>query len=128
LNAFYYPWNNVPPGQSAGSRQLDGGTVEWQSDSTAGTFYDYSHIKLLAVDIYSAHVITHEYGHNVMHNVYGSSPGTYFPTTDCTSPHYIEYAGGTNCGCTDGWADFWSAAVRNGPVGKFRWHEPCTRG
>src|SRR5205823_3758605 len=44
LNAFFFPWDQVPPGQAAGSRQPDGATAEWQADSTAGTFFDYNHV------------------------------------------------------------------------------------
>jgi len=122
-NAFYYPWYAVSPN---GSRQPDGGTAEWTWGNEDGTYYDYSHINLATVDAFSPHVSTHEYGHNVMHNVYGSSPGTYFPTNDCTSPHYIERAGGTNCSWTEGWADFYALAVLNDPVWKWGCFAPCT--
>jgi hypothetical protein len=122
LDAFFFPYYQVPPGESAGSRLPDGGTAEWSSGDNDGTYYNYDHINLADVDAWSPHTVVHEYGHNVMHNVYG----LYFPTNDCPSPHYLTGAGGTNCSWTEGFADYYSLIVLNDPVYKWGCAQPCT--
>jgi hypothetical protein len=88
-------------------------TVEWQFDSTVGTYYIAGeHVHLLGDDRKSPDTIIHEMGHNVMYNVYGHT----FPQTDCPSPHYINVSSGTICAWTEGWADFYALAVNGDPV------------
>jgi hypothetical protein len=89
--------------------QPGGSIVEWSPTSTHGTHYHPGgHIHLKSGDLDNvAHTIVHEYGHNVMYTVYHN----YFPTNDCPSPHYINRVGGTNCGWTEGWANFFALAV-----------------
>ncbi|MBX7234579.1 MAG: hypothetical protein K1X65_09365 [Caldilineales bacterium] len=105
--AFLYP-----PNQPGGS------IVEWAPTENSGCtacYYPGGHIHLRGGQLDDvATVIVHEYGHNVMNNAYAS-----FPTNDCVSPHYIDKIGGTNCGWTEGWADFFALAVLNDT--SFRW-------
>ena len=55
----------------------------------------------------SADVVTHEYGHAVMSNLYaGFSPS--WPTSDCPSPHYVNKASGPGCALIEGFANFWA--------------------
>jgi|GEM_PF-7071612 len=123
IDAFRYTWDKVPPGVPAGSRQPDGVTVEWEPGSTDGTYYrgDERRVHLADVDANSGHTVLHEYGHAVMHNVYGG----YFPVNDCPNPHYITSAGGNNCSWTEGWANFFSLAVKNDPVYTWGCARPC---
>lgn len=122
LKAFYFPWYAVPPGGTPGTRQPDGATVEWQTDSTEGARYDLNHILLGAEDAYSAHTVTHEYGHASMHSVYG----LYWPPTDCGDWHGIGTASGIVCAWTEGWADYWSLIVLNDPIYTWGCAPPCT--
>lgn len=103
--AFLYP-----PNQPGGSK------VEWSPASAHGTHYHPGgNIHLMSGDLDNyAHVLTHEYGHQIMYNRYG-----FFPTNDCPSPHYIEKLGGVNCGWTEGWANFYALSVLNDT--SFRW-------
>jgi hypothetical protein len=124
IDAFTYTWDKVPSGVPAGSRQPDGVTAEWEPGSTDGTYYrrDERRIHLADVDANSAHTVLHEYGHAVMHNVYGG----YFPVNDCPSRHYVSQISGTNCSWTEGWADFFSIVVLYDPVYKWGCALPCT--
>ncbi len=63
----------------------------------------------------SKDTVAHEAGHNTMYNAYGN----YMPPNDCVSPHYLHKFGGTNCGWTEGWADFTSMFVWGDPVYTF---------
>jgi hypothetical protein len=123
IDAFLYTWDKVPPGVPAGSRQPDGVTVEWEPGSTDGTFYRRSErrIHLEDVDANSGHTVLHEYGHAVMHNVYGD-----MPVNDCPSPHFITEAGGNNCSWIEGWANFFSIVVKYDPVYTWGCTLPCT--
>lgn len=89
------------------------GVVEWGYYSNDGTYYSYGgNIHLKGVDRMSPDTVIHEYGHNVMWNLYGN----WFPYNDCISPHYINKIGGTNCGWTEGWADFFPLYVNGNPT------------
>jgi len=111
LDAFFHPWYCTPYCSSNGSWDPDGATAEWSYTSTDGDYFDYSKVNLEGTTRNSASTIIHEYGHAIMQNVYGGS-GT-FPTNDCPSPHYIQYLGNWNCAWTEGWANYFSMAVRN---------------
>ena len=66
----------------------------------------------------SAHVVTHEYGHVVMANLWqGFSPN--WPTSDCPSSHFIQSVSGPGCALSEGWGDFWSWYSTGDPVWKF---------
>ena len=122
LSAFFYPWYCTPYCAADGAWLPDGGTAEWSFSSTDGDYFDYSKINLEGDTRNSASTIIHEYGHNIMQNVYGGSGS--FPTNDCPSPHYIQYVGNWNCAWTEGWADYFSMAVRN--EGFYRWASGST--
>lgn len=47
--------------------------------------------------------VSHEYGHRLMHDLYG----THTPT-GCPSPHYFNQASGGRCAWSEGWAIFWA--------------------
>jgi hypothetical protein len=57
----------------------------------------------------TSHVILHEYGHNIMYNVYHE----YFPYNDCGGDHYIPNLSGPRCAWFEGWATFFALAVTN---------------
>ena len=122
MDGFFSTWNAVPPGVQAGSRQPDGVTAEWQPGSSAGTFYRKSsrRIKLVDVDANSRSTVLHEYGHAIMHNVYGD-----FPATDCPATHLIEKQSGVICAWTEGWADFFSLYVNEDPIYTHGCAQPC---
>ena len=78
----------------------------------------------------SADVVTHEYGHAVMSNLWaGFSPS--WPTSDCPpSGHQIQRVSGPGCALSEGFANFWAwysnelydgdgTAANDGPV--FNW-------
>ncbi len=89
------------------------GIARWTPSSTDGTYYRLGeHIHLKGVDKKSSDTVIHEYGHNVMYNIYGR----WFPINDCPSPHYINRIGGKNCGWTEGWADFFPLFVNGNPT------------
>lgn len=105
--AFLYPPN-----------QPGGAIVEWSPTENSGCTACYTpggriHMRGSQLDDV-AHVIIHEYGHNIMNNIYRR-----FPTNDCPSPHYVNKTGGANCGWTEGWANFFALAVLGDTV--FRW-------
>lgn len=96
--------------------QPGGGKVEWSPTSTDGTYYQWGeNIHLAGADLDVPHVLMHEYGHNIMYNIYGN----YMPRNDCPSPHYVNKYSGSDCGWTEGWADFFALAVLNDNL--FRW-------
>lgn len=97
------------------------GIARWSPSSTDGTYYRIGeHIHLAGVDKRSPDTVVHEYGHNVMYNVYGN----WFPYNDCPSPHYIQRIGGSNCGWTEGFANFFSMFVNGNPV--YTWPSGAT--
>jgi hypothetical protein len=82
------------------------GTAMWSESSTDETYYDVGgQIHLVGAAKKAPDVVVHEYGHNVMYNVYG-----YYPPGDCTG-HDIPDASNPGCGWTEGWADFFALAV-----------------
>ena len=113
--AFLYP-----PGDPGGC------TIVWSPTSTE----KYSHfdaygengalptfqVHLNAKDPISTETAIHEYGHNVMYNVYNRNLPPY---KDVCPPggHSIGEVYGTNpvCAWVEGWADFFPLAVNNDP-------------
>ncbi len=92
------------------------GTAEWKIDSTDGAYYSRGgNIHLKGEDPLSNTVVGHEYGHNMMWNIYGA----WMPTTYCPSPHYVQLTSHVNCAWTEGWANFITLAANNDPV--YRW-------
>jgi len=67
---------------------------------------------LAGVDKKSADTSIHEYGHNVMWNVYGH----WWPDTHCPSPHYLSSIEDLACAWTEGWADFHPLVVNGNSV------------
>lgn len=122
LAAYFQPWYCTPYCGADGAWLPDGATAEWSFTSTDGDYFDYSKINLEGTTRNSASTIIHEYGHAIMQNVYGGS--AYFPTNDCPSPHYIQYIGNWNCAWTEGWANYFSMAVRGENF--YRWASGST--
>jgi hypothetical protein len=92
------------------------GTVSWNIDSLVGNYYaPGGYIYLQGEAPLSDAMVGHEYGHNIMHNVYGSSD----PTSYCPNPHIINGASHVNCAWTEGWAIFISMAANNDPDYEF---------
>jgi hypothetical protein len=68
---------------------------------------DNGWISIEPPDQQSGDVVTHEYGHVVMANLWsGFTPN--WPTMDCPSPHFIEAVSGPGCALSEGWANFWA--------------------
>lgn len=112
IRVWKYIWFQT--GSSQSPQETSGqSTVQWKIDSTDGTYYSRGgNIHLDGDDPLSKTVVGHEYGHNMMWNIYGA----WMPTTYCPSPHYIQYASHVNCAWTEGWANFITIAVNNEPV------------
>lgn len=123
MDGFFSTWNQTPPGAPAGSRQPDGVTVEWQPGSTVHPHYNHHsrRVKLKDIDANTHSTPLHEYGHAVMHNVYGT-----LPPIDCPSQHSIEKVSATNCAWLEGWADFFSIYVAGNPIYTHGCALPCT--
>lgn len=113
IKAWKYVWFNT--GSSQSPQETAGpATVEWKIDSIHGDHYHPGgNIHLTGNAALSASIVLHEYGHNVMYNVYGLIPGW------CPDPHYINLSSNVQCAWTEGWANFFAIAVNNDPV--FRW-------
>lgn len=93
-------------------------TVQWKIDSTDGTYYNPGgNVHLAGVDPLSplGVVAKHEYGHNVMYNIYGN----YMPPNPNCNPHTIQGSTSQGCAWTEGWTEFLSSAVNNDPT--FYW-------
>ena len=58
-------------------------------------------------DQQSADVVTHEYGHVVMANLWALFTPNW-PTSDCPSPHIVTLASGPGCALSEGFAGFWA--------------------
>ena len=101
-------------GSSQSPQETGGpGTVEWKLSSTDGTYYSLGgNIHLAGADPLSTTVVAHEYGHNIMYNVYG---GWWPAVTNC-NPHWIQLNSSTTCAWTEGFANFISIVVNNIPV------------
>jgi hypothetical protein len=93
-------------------------TVQWKLSSTDGTYYNPGgNVHLAGVDPLSplGVVAKHEYGHNIMYNIYGN----YMPPNPNCNPHTIQAALSAGCGWTEGWTEFLTSAVNNSPT--FYW-------
>jgi len=101
------PWGATLPGAC---------TVKWGPDSIDGTFYrpgEYVHLK--ADDPWSYHNVMHEYGHNVMWNVYGG----WMPASSCPDPHYMFGEEEVGCAWKEGWATSFAIICSDDPV--YKW-------
>jgi hypothetical protein len=92
--------------------------IRWTPTSTDGTFYtpndDTVHLVAADPDIRSN--VVHELGHGVMDNAYHDN----FPTTEPACQHHtIEGSYGPVCAWTEGFADWFQAAIYNDPVYDF---------
>ena len=123
MDAWLYTRNHVPPGEPLGSRQPDGVTVEWEPGSDDGNYYFSFDRRVHLEDIgaNSSNLVLHEYGHAIMHNVYG-----FMPANDCPSPHNIELLSTSRCAWSEGWASFFSIFVKHQPVYTHPCALPCS--
>jgi hypothetical protein len=88
--------------------------IQWTPTSTDGTFYNtgQDRVHLRAADPDARSVVVHELGHGVMDNAYHDN----FPSAEPScQTHFIERANGPVCGWTEGFADWFQAAVYNDP-------------
>ncbi len=99
------------------ARQFIGGwdfgssTILWYPTSTDGSYYlEGENIHLKGEDYMSADTVIHEFGHNYMWSKKGHFTNT------CPNPHYIQVAYNTQCGYTEGWANFLALAVNENPT------------
>ncbi len=112
--AWKFVWFGTGSAQSP-QETAGPGTILWSVDSTDGTYYNTGgQIHLRGEDRLAPDVSIHEYGHNVMYNLY-----QWWPITNCPSPHYIQLYSGPNCSWTEGWANYFALAVNGDPV--FNW-------
>lgn len=88
--------------------------IEWEPGSTEGTYYDPGddEVRLLAADPGNPWVVIHELGHGVMDDVYEDN----YPQigSEC-SPHYVTRRSGPACAWSEGFADWFGAAVLDNP-------------
>jgi hypothetical protein len=68
---------------------------------------DEVHLRANAPDFRS--IVVHELGHAVMDDVYNDN----FPDANCPDPHFITGESGVNCAWTEGFPDWYQAAVFN---------------
>lgn len=88
--------------------------IEWEPGSTDGTYYDTGddEVRLLAADPDTPWVVIHELGHGVMDDVYEDN---YPPIGAECSPHYVTRRSGPACAWSEGFADWFGAAVLSEP-------------
>jgi hypothetical protein len=60
--------------------------------------------------------LLHEYGHKIMHDVYWTMPKPLAFWNSVDSEHYIYTCSSPELGWTEGWAEFFAAAVQNWPT------------
>lgn len=99
----------LPTDNIAGEQEIDG--TPWGPHYHPGGEIHFDVPSALAPS-----VVSHEYGHLLMYDMYGDSwPGG----TWCPSPHYWNAAHSEACAWREGWANFWGvlglAAVRTAP-------------
>jgi len=90
-------------------------TVLWKLSSTDGTYYSPGgNVHLMGVDPLAPLGVPakHEYGHNIMYNIYGN----YMPPNPNCNPHSIPKALSAGCGWTEGWTEFLTSVVNNEPA------------
>ncbi|NGY62535.1 hypothetical protein G7043_26790 [Lentzea sp. NEAU-D13] len=68
---------------------------------------DEVHLRANAPDFRS--IVVHELGHAVMDDVYNDN----FPNANCPSPHFINGESGASCAWSEGFPDWYQAAVFN---------------
>jgi len=104
--AYYFPSDGSHTGPC---------TVEWDDNSTVWENYDPGgHVYLGADDPCSPHVVLHEYGHNVMWNVY-----EVWPPDQCPEPHHFWDEEDRCCAWTEGWANAFCLIVSGDPC--YKW-------
>jgi hypothetical protein len=106
---------NWIPGDCWSARHKDCRVVRflWTPTSTDGSFYQPNEntVHLRADDPNFRSIVVHELGHAVMDEVYNDN----FPAAPNCSPHFIQRASSTGCAWTEGFADWYQAAVYNDP-------------
>ncbi|GAA0250909.1 hypothetical protein GCM10010492_58970 [Saccharothrix mutabilis subsp. mutabilis] len=106
---------NWTPGDCWDARHTDCRVVRfrWTPTSTEGAFYrtGENRVYLRADDPNFRSVVVHELGHAVMDEVYEDD----FPRTENCSPHFIHRTSSPSCAWTEGFADWYQAAVYNDP-------------
>ncbi|MHA3701447.1 IPT/TIG domain-containing protein [Jatrophihabitans sp. YIM 134969] len=81
--------------------------VMWQADHASGSNWTPDRVYLGATSPDSEDVPTHEYNHELMYDLYGST----FPSTTNCSPHYLFSVSSTTCAWTEGYADWADVSV-----------------
>ncbi|WP_228122628.1 hypothetical protein [Saccharothrix syringae] len=106
---------NWTPGDCWDARHTNCRVVQfrWTPTSTQGPFYrtGEKRVYLRADDPNFRSVVVHELGHAVMDEVYEDN----FPRADNCSPHYLNRASSQGCAWTEGFADWYQAAVYDDP-------------
>jgi hypothetical protein len=102
-------------------------TLEWQDGldpppNSGDAYYSpHGNIHIFHDEPLSVSVVHHEYGHNIMHNVYGVDYDERREACDPNLDHTYQALGNDGCAWNEGWATFIDLAVRNDPV--YRWYD-----
>jgi hypothetical protein len=123
-DAFRFVYNN---GSQYQSTPITTGptTLEWQDGLAPpagnGEAYYTTHgnIHIFNDQPLSVSVVHHEYGHNIMHNVYGVDYDSLREACDPNLPHTYQALGNDGCAWNEGWATFIDLATRNDST--YRW-------
>ncbi|MEU6148868.1 hypothetical protein ABZ816_02600 [Actinosynnema sp. NPDC047251] len=106
---------NWTPGDCWDARHTNCRVVQfrWTPTSTEGAFYrtEQNRVYLRADDPNFRSVVVHELGHAVMDEVYEDN----YPRTENCSPHFLHRISHQTCAWTEGFADWYQAAVFNDP-------------
>lgn len=122
LDLYLFIWIN---GSDYQSTPITAGpvTLEWQDGLSPppgnGTAYYTNHgnIHIFGTQTSGVSVVHHEYGHAIMHNVYGVDYDA--QREACTGTNTYQAARNDGCAWNEGWATFLDLAVRNNSF--YRW-------
>jgi hypothetical protein len=94
-----------------------------QPPAYAESYYNFKNVPLISMNKNSDpnnltfNILSHEYGHKVMGDLYGNFVYSY--SKKCRSEHYPDRRIDQNCAFVEGWADFYSISVADDPVFKY---------
>jgi hypothetical protein len=85
-------------------------SVIWTSTNLYGPNYSVAlkRIHMPNANGFDEDVLLHEFGHYIMHKLYG-----FYPNANCPDGHFWTQAANETCAFTEGWATYFSSAVSN---------------
>ncbi len=111
IDVYDLVWYSTGSGQSP-QETTGSTTVEWNTSTPNGASYTPGGNIHMGVDNpNTSKSVIHEFGHNIMHNVYDD-----YPPSTCPSPHFLKSSSNTTCAWKEGWANGLVAIVTNDPV------------